>query len=110
MDSEITVDRILANARFVKDSNYLTVGNAHDLRKKNIPPNSSGAATIHILLLKEKIHELRDQFESTFDCHVFCYVFVEGFKNEYNKDIKIRIPIDEWNDIVNTVMKKSQIG
>jgi len=108
MDSEITVDRILADARFVKDSNYLAIGNAHDLRKKNIQPNSSGPATIHLRLPEEKIRELKDEFKSTFDCRVFCYVFVEGFKNEYNGEIKTSIPIDQWNDIVNIVMKKAQ--
>ena len=100
MDSEITVDRILSNAKFVKDANYLPIGSAHDLRKKNIGSNSSGGATIHFRLPEEKIVELKDVFKSTFDCHVRCVVFVEGFRNEYNQEVKTRIPIDEWNDIV----------
>lgn len=105
MDTEITVDRILANARFIKDSTYLAIGNAHDLRKKNIPPNSSGPATIHLLLPTEKIRELKGEFESTFNCEVSCYIFVEGFKNGYNKSVKTKVPIDQWEDVVAKALK-----
>ena len=110
MDTEIIVDRILANARFIesKEPRQHSIGTAHDLRKKVIAPDSSGAATIHLTFPKEKIHELKDKFKSTFDCQVECMVFVEGFKHEYNQVVKTSIPIDHWNNVVTKVLEKPQ--
>jgi len=108
MDTEIVVDRILADARFIEsgEARQHSVGVAHDLRKKVIAPNSSGAATIHLIFPKEKIHELKDKFKSTFDCQVECMVFVEDFKHEYNQRVKTRIPIDHWKRVVEKALKK----
>jgi hypothetical protein len=110
MDSEIMVDRILANARFfrIDDNKVYAIGTAYDLHKKTIGSNSSGVARIHLRLPKEKIRELKDEFKSTFDCLINCTVYVEGFKNEYNQEVRTRIPIDDWNDVVKKTLKKLQ--
>lgn len=107
MVSEIMVDRILCNARFVQpgDTRMLAIGDAYDLRRKVIRPNSSGSGTIHFILPKEKIRDLKDVFKSTFECHITCIVFVEGFATEYNQEVKTRVPIDQWEDVVAKALK-----
>ena len=108
MDSEITIDRVLVNAKFVKEGGFYPIGSAYDLRKRNIGSNSTGGATIHLILPKEKIRELENIFKSTFECQIRCIVFVEGFRNEYNQEVKMRIPIDDWNDVVTKALNKSR--
>lgn len=109
MNSEITVDRVLSNARFLaEDRRLLAVGSANDLRKRNIGSNSVGSATILFVFPKEKIIELKDAFKSTFTCNVSCMVFVDGFKNGYNQEVKTEIPIDRWNEIVNKALNKNE--
>lgn len=110
MDSEIKVDRILSNVTFFRQNRAYHVGAAHDLHKRIIGANSVGGATIHLPLFKEKIRDLEDEFNSTFDCHVSCTVYVEGFRNEYNREVKTLIPIDVWNDVVKKVLKKPKSG
>lgn len=105
MDSEITVDRILFNISFIKESTYHAIGSGYYLHKRNIGSNSFGVAQIHLVLPKEKIRELEDVFNSTFDCRVRCVVFVEGFRNEYNTEVQTRIPIDIWENLVKRVLK-----
>lgn len=108
MDSEILVDRVLANARFYKpvENKILAIGRAYDLRRKVIPANSSGMGTIRLILSKERILELKDEFKSTFECQITCTVFAEGFRNEYNQQVKATIPIDHWRNVVKKVLKK----
>lgn len=109
MNSEIMVDRILSKARFLaEDRRFHAVGSANDLHRRIIGSNSVGGATIRLVLPKEKITELQGVFKSTFDCHVICTVFVEGFKNAYNQEVKTMIPIDRWNDVVKKVLKTPQ--
>jgi len=110
MDSEIMVDRVLANARFLTtdDNRVYGMGVAYDLRKKLIAPNSSGFATLHLIIPNQKIVELKDAFKATFDCQALCTVFVEDFRNEYNKNVKTSIPIDHWKNFVAKALKKSQ--
>jgi len=108
MDSEITVDRILSNAKFLKDGRFLAIGSAYDLHRRNIGSNSIGGAQIHLVFPKEKILELKDVFNSTFDCIITCIVYVEGFRNGYNQEVKTRIPIDEWNNVVSKALKTPQ--
>lgn len=102
MDSGIMVDRILANASFFeRDGSHVRhIGAAHDLHRRIIGAHSVGGATIHIPFPKEKILELRDVFDSSFDCRVRCLVFVEDFSNAYNQEVKATIPIDLWNNVV----------
>jgi len=109
MSSEITVDRVLSKARFfTEDRRVLALGSANDLRRRRIGSNSVGGATIHFVFLREKIIELRDIFKSTFECHVSCTVFVDGFKNEYNQEVKTVIPIDRWSEVVKKVLKTNK--
>jgi len=105
MESEITVDRILSNASFIKDGRVYAIGSGYDLHKRNIGPNSAGGAQIHLILLREKISKLKDVFKSTFPCIIRCVVYIEGFRNPYNQEVKTRIPIDDWNDIVKKVLE-----
>lgn len=108
MDSEITVDRILSNVMFFLQSNAYPVGSANDLHRRIIGANSVGGATIHLPLFKEKILDLKDMFNSTFDCRITCTVYVEGFRNEYNREVKTQIPIDVWEDVVRKALKAPQ--
>lgn len=108
MNSEITVDRILSKARFfTEERRALGIGSANDLRRRVIGSNSAGGATIDFVFTKEKITELQDALKSTFECHVSCMVFVDGFKNEYNQEVKAVIPIDRWNDVVKKALEKN---
>lgn len=109
MSSEITVDRILSKGRFLaEDRHFFALGSANDLRRRSIGSNYVGGATIRFVFPKEKINELRDTFKSTFECQVGCTVFVDGFKNEYNQEVKTLIPIDRWNDVVKKALKTNK--
>jgi hypothetical protein len=110
MTSEINVDRILAIARaYSKDGQTLVLGQTNDLHRRIINPNSFGAAMIRFVLLKEKLAELQNKFDSTFNCSVECMVFVDGFKNGYNQSIIVQIPIDVWNTVVKKASGTNQI-
>jgi hypothetical protein len=111
MESEIIVDRILFNARFIREDGYQPIiGSGFDLYKRIINPNSIGVAQISLTLPKEKIASLEGAFTSTFRCDIRCVVFVEGFRTPYRQDVTTRIPIDDWDDIVRKVLKTPQSG
>jgi len=109
MDSEIIVDRIIVNAKGRKDSNVFPLGMGYDLHKKTVTPNSTVAARIYLVLLKEKIESLADVFTSSFHCEIHCAIYAEGFKNGYEQDLTTKIPIDEWKEVVAKTLKPSQI-
>jgi len=108
MDSIITVDRILSNIAFFRQDQRFPIGVAYDLHKRIVGANSIGGATIHLPLPKEKIRELKDKFNSTFDCRINCTVYVEDFRNEYNREVKAKIPIDVWESVVSEALKTHQ--
>ena len=109
MDSEITVDRILFNARFIREDGYQPViGSGYDLYKRTVGSNSVGMATIYLVLPKDKIETLQSEFQSTFYCDINCIVFVEGFRKPYNQGVRTTIPIDHWNDVVRKALKAHQ--
>lgn len=108
MDSEITVDRILSHAGLItQDGRILAIGRAYYLHRKNIGANSSGYAELHLTLPKERIADLKDTFKSTFDCKIDSYVYVDGFRNDYRQEVRTKIPIDVWNDVVRKTLKPS---
>ena len=109
--SEIMVDRILFDVRFVRsDGHQYVLGSSYDLYKRIIGGNSVGEALAHTTLPKEKIASLEGELASTFYCYISCAVFVEGFRNPYNQEVKTRIPIDDWKELVERVLKVSQSG
>ena len=109
MDSEITVDRILFNAKFIREDGYQpAIDSGSDLYKRIIDPGSVGGATLDLIIPKEKIESLQTEFQSTFYCDIRCIVFVEGFKQPYNQGVRTTIPIDHWNDFVKKVLKTNQ--
>lgn len=105
MDSGITVDRILFNVKFLKEDKFHAIGSGYYLHKRKIGSNSFGVAQIHMVLPKEKIEQLKGVFNSTFDCYFRCLVFVEGFGDAYNAEVKTRIPIDIWKNLLSKVLK-----
>jgi hypothetical protein len=105
MDCEILVDRVLSTVSFLTDDHrVLVAGSADDFHRKYIAKNSSGGASLHTILSREKVDELKDVFKSTFDCSVRCTVYVEGFRNGYTQEVKTSIPIDTWNSVVRKVL------
>ncbi len=107
-NSEITVDRILCNAQFREYDTHYGIGYANDLHPRYISPNSSGFSTVHFVLPKEKILELKDAFSGTFYCVIRCLAFIDGFRNPLNQEVQTRIPIDDWKSIVEKVLKPKQ--
>ena len=107
MDSAIITDRILANIAFFKENQRFAVGLAYDLHKRLIGANSVGGATIRIPLLKEKIEELQHTFKSSIDCRVNCTVYVDGFEQYYNREVRTTIPIDVWQSVLEKSLKTS---
>lgn len=109
MESEITIDRILFNVRYVtEDGHQYVMGSGYDLHKRIISSNSIGGTQILLALLKEKIASLENVFTSTFHLHIRCIVYVEGFKNPYNQEVTTRIPIDDWKKLLKELLKTSQ--
>ncbi len=109
MDSEITVDRIIvSDAVFIPPGggHSYGIGTAYDLHKRNINPHAVGGAMVFLTLPKDKIDDLKDAFDSTFDWRASGTVYVEGFKNEYRTDMHARIPIDDWKSVVKKVLKE----
>ena len=107
-DSEIIVDRILCKARFRNYDTHYAIGIANDLNRRGIGHNMTGHSSIHLVLSKEKIQQLKDVFDSTFYCDVSCIVYVDGFKNPHHQEIKTRIPIDDWRNVVEKVLNPKQ--
>ena len=107
--SEITVDRIKFNVRVVReDGRQYILGSGYDLYKKIIGGNSVSEVPVSVTLHKEKIESLAREFTSTFYCYIRCVVFVDGFRNPYNQEVKTRIPIDDWQELVERVLETSQ--
>ncbi|MDH5266767.1 MAG: ribbon-helix-helix domain-containing protein [Candidatus Bathyarchaeota archaeon] len=108
MESEITVDRILFNVKFLRDDGtQFVIGSDCDLYRRMISSNSVGEAQISLTFPKEKIEKLKGVLHSTFYCHIRCVIFLDGFRNPYNSEIKTRIPIDDWDKLVKEVLKPS---
>jgi len=105
MDSEIIIDRIMVNARGWKDSHVFPLGRGYDLQKRTVGPNSTVGARIYFVLHKEKIESLALVFTSSFHCEIHCAIFAEGFKNGYEQDLRTKIPIDDWKEVVAKTMK-----
>jgi len=106
MESDITVDRIIFSADFVRESTYLAVGSGYYLHKKAVDSNSSQTVIISLILHKEVIESLKSKFTSTFNCDIQCVLYVEDFKNPYNQKLTTQIPIDVWKSLVEKVLKK----
>jgi len=100
MASEITVDRILCIARFTESEHVFTLGSTAYLHRKLINPNSSGMMEVLFPIFKERLESLSEVFTSTFTCTVNCVVYVEGFREPYVQDLEMKIPIDNWKDLV----------
>ena len=109
MDSEISIDRVLAEVRFLDQAGRQpTVGVGYDLHRRVLGPAAVGGSQVFIPLLREKVEELQDLFDSTFRCDVRCTVFAEGFGNPYNQEVSTRIPIDDWRELVKATLKIKQ--
>jgi hypothetical protein len=109
MNSEIRVDRILANVKsFPQEGSVVSFGQANDLQRKAVGSNSIGSGTLRLALPSDKLKELQGIFKSTFDCYVFISVFVDGFKNSYDTQLVTQIPIDVWKGVVETALKRFQ--
>lgn len=110
METEIVVDRILFKVRFHSSvkGGILSIGSGYDMYRRFVSPNSIGGTQIFLPLPKDKITTLEPLFKSTFPCLVRCTVFVEGFRNPFNQELRTKIPIDEWMKFVETVLKKPQ--
>lgn len=106
MESEITVDRILFSVRFVGEGNQYTIGSGHDLFKRLVAANSIGGAQGYLGMPKETIESLAMKFKSSFYCIISCVVFAEGFKNAFNQEVRTRIPIDDWRNLVDMTLKQ----
>lgn len=106
MESDITVDRIIFSAKFIKESSYLAVSSGYYLHKTTVVSNSSRNVTIHLILHKEVIELLKSKFTSTFNCDIQCVVYVEDFKNPHKQQLTTQIPIDVWENVIETVLKK----
>jgi hypothetical protein len=107
MASSIITDRILSVVTFWRYDERFPVGIAYDFHKRVIGANSSGGATVDLILLKEKIRKLQDKFTSTFDCRAECTVYVEGFNQAYRREVSFKIPIDVWQDVVKKSLEVS---
>jgi hypothetical protein len=105
MNTEILVDRVLCSLTFRGRDRIFPIGNACDLHRKWILANGVGGATIRLVLLKEKLIELKDNFQSTFNCEIRCSVIVENFWNEFTGEVSTKIPIDLWNETVTEALK-----
>jgi hypothetical protein len=109
MNSEITVDRILATAKSSAEGGQWAVfGQANDLHRRIISSNSVGGATVRLALPIEKLRELQNKFKSTFNCIFNFIVFVDGFKNPYSQDLTTQIAIDIWNTIIKKALGTNQ--
>ncbi|MFX0210848.1 MAG: hypothetical protein ACFFDT_33020 [Candidatus Hodarchaeota archaeon] len=108
MDFEIIVDRIIFHVDFWKGNTVYAMGNSFDIHKIIINSTSTVNKSTYLNIYKEKIYELEDLFDSTFPCRIRCVVFVEGFKQPYNTELRTRIPIDEWLEVVHETIGVKQ--
>lgn len=108
MDFEIVIDRIQLDVSFWKGNRTFSIDRRYDLNKQVIPGNSTINKQSYAVLHREKIDELQKTFDSSFRCKISCLVFVEGFKQPYHRNIKTKIPIDEWNTLVKYTLTKSR--
>jgi len=110
MSTKIIVDRILSTARTEdKTSHTVVFGQANDLHRKIIQPNSVGLATLRLTFPQEKLEECRDKFENTFDCKFICSVYVDDFNEPYRQEFTVQIPIDLWNKVINKAVNNGKI-
>ena len=103
MDFEIIIDKIRLDVSFWKGSRTFSIDRRYDLDKQVVPANSTINKQFYALFHREKVEKLQKTFDSSFICKVLCFVFVEGFKEPYTREVNTKIPIDEWNNLVKTV-------
>jgi hypothetical protein len=107
MDFRITLDRLLMSAEFRKDNHIYWVGSNNDLYRHAIEPYTTITKQTHITIFKEKILDLRDVFQSTFHGSIRCIAFVDDFAQPYSRELRTRIPIDDWQQLIETQRVKS---
>lgn len=107
MNSDVTVDRILANVKFwaPRSGNQYHVGSSFDLNRRVILASSVGGAQLFLPMFEEKIKKLAGEFTETFPCIIHCIVIADGFRNPYKQDVRTEIPIDRWKEFTKTTLK-----
>ena len=109
MNTEVTVDRILATVRTeAQDGRRVIFGQAYDLRRRTIGPNSVGLATIRLAFPREKLLEFQNKFTQTFVCTIDCAAFVDCFTDAYRQEIPVQIPIDVWKRVMDKALGTNQ--
>ena len=103
-----TIDRVIFRIKFWKNSRAFPVGEGHDLYKLWISGNSTHSKNIFLVLLREKLEELKNTFDSTFTCEIKFTIFVDNFKQPYTGTVHTRIPIDDWNKTINKSLGEMQ--
>ena len=100
MEFDVLLDRIQLHVAFDKDNRRHSVGLRYELYKQLIPSTTTITKQTYLELFREKLTELQNTFDSTFYCTIRCLVFVDGFNQPYNRELRTRIPIDEWNELL----------
>jgi hypothetical protein len=108
MESEIVVDRVIFEVRFVDKSHQYAISSGYDLYKRVVGANSVGEAQLVLELPREKIALFAEKFTETFYCYVRCTLFAENFRSPYSNEVRTKIAIDEWEKVVKNVLQESK--
>ena len=106
MESEIVVDRVLFDVNFLDKGRQYAMGSGYDLYKRVVGANSVGATQLVLEIPREKIKLFADKFAETFYCNVRCTLFAESYTNPYSSEVRTKIAIDEWQNVVKKVLQE----
>lgn len=108
MTTQLVLDRMLFDVDFIPTSGTtLSVGSSVEVRKCIVPIGRW--SVLHFIGVDpDTILLLDEQLARTFHCAAHIEMFFEGFKEAYTESHAIKIPIDEWREFVELVVKNEK--
>jgi hypothetical protein len=120
LDSQLTIDRMLFTVKFVKEH---FVPHGEDYRTVKAKENEAlkgafaDSLLYHTHIIKSEddleiplslpiavLRRVRDKIQATFWIDITMTAYVQGFEHSPSKNLSIKVPIDEWQTQLNSVL------
>ena len=105
MNRQLVLDRMFFEVDFIPTpGTTLSVGSSVKMNKRDIPMGR-WVMIPFIEVDPDTILLIDEQLSRTFQCAAHLMAFFEDFKVPYTMSLGVKIPIDEWREFVNLVVK-----
>lgn len=108
MRTKLVFDRMLFEVYFIPTpETRLSVGSGVEMSKRNIPMGKWSMIPF-MEIDPDAILRLDERLARTFQCGAYVTMFFESFEVPYTNSYAIKVPIDEWREFVELVVKNEK--